>query len=70
MNDITPGEVVREFYRNAGRLKERQRWITAIAAVRERLNEMRFDESDPAITAALINTAHTTLDNLERLTNE
>lgn len=69
MSDITPGELVREFYRDAGRLQERQRWLTALAALRERLNEMRFDDAkEPHIQKAYIEVANTTLDNLERLT--
>ena len=69
MSDITPGELVREFYRDAGRLQERQRWLTALAALRERLNEMRFDDAkEPLIQTAYIEVANTTLDNLERLT--
>jgi ribosomal protein L19E len=69
MTDLTPGEVVREFYRNQGKRQEKQRWLTAIAAVRERLNEMRFDDTaEPDIHKAYIEVAQTTLDNLERLT--
>lgn len=69
MSDITPGGLVREFYRDAGRLQERQRWLTALAAVRERLNEMRFDNTtEPEIRNHYLNVANMTLDNLERLT--
>lgn len=66
---VTPGEVTREFYRRAGRLQERAKWLEAIAAMREKLHETKLkDDSDTTdlVVAACI----MTLNNLERLTRE
>lgn len=69
MSYNSPGEVVREFYRRAGEIRERNKWITAVAALRESLNEMAAN--NPAeYTQHFIDIARTTLDSLERLANE
>lgn len=69
MSYNSPGEVVREFYRRAGEIRERDKWVTAMAALRESLNELAVkDQGD--YTQHFITIARHTLDNLERLVNE
>lgn len=66
---VTPGAVVREFYRRAGRLQERAKWLEAIAAMREKLHETKLaDGSEP--TDLVVQACLMTLNNLERLTRD
>ena len=69
MSYETPGEVVREFYRRAGEIRERDKWVTAVAALREALNELAMQDKGK-YTEGFIDIANHTLDNLERLVNE
>jgi hypothetical protein len=66
---VTPGEVTREFYRRAGRLQERAKWLEAIAAMREKLHETKLaEDSEP--TDLVVEACLMTLNNLERLTRD
>lgn len=66
---VTPGEVTREFYRRAGRLQERAKWLEAIAAMREKLHETKLaDGTEP--TDLVVQACLMTLNNLERLTRD
>jgi hypothetical protein len=67
-DEPTPGEVVREFYRRSGELRERHRWLTAIAALRETITELKLAHPDDNIVETLVNSNRLVLDNLERLT--
>ena len=65
---MSPGEQTRDYYRNQGRQAEAMRWLEAIAACREALNELTISRADDPITHKLISVANETLDNVERLT--